>query len=151
MDKTYYASVAQLVCTVVLFVGLLITNSSTVLFAESNAVYVIAMLIELMLLAMLFSNIFCVLFSFAMWEKNELNEENYNIFNRMVLLNTFFIPVVLALFGVIVSIRTENKYLLGLLSYNSRCIAHTIESVYFCILLIFTIFALVLQISRKCK
>lgn len=150
MDKQYYASIAQLTCTVILLVGLLITNSQTVFNANNDAIYVISMLIGLMLLAMLFNSIFIILFTFAMWEKNELDKNHYDIFNIMMMMNSVFIPIVLALFGIINTIRTEDKYLSNTLSFNSRCISHAIEAAYYMTLLIFSVFGISLQITRTC-
>lgn len=151
MDKQYYSSVVQLTATIILLIGLLISNAQTVFNAENDAIYVISMLIELMVLAMLFSTIFTVLFLFAMWEKDELGDESYKVFNIMILVNSFFIPVVLALFGVIWTIRTEDKYISGGLSLNSRCISHSIEVIYYMIMLTFAVFGTGLQIRRKCR
>lgn len=148
MDKQYYASVPQLIGILIMNVGLLIINNNSILFSQTEAVYVISELINLMLLGMLFNTIFSILFSFSMWENNELNIY-YKLMNIMILINTVFIPVVLILFGVNSTLTTENGYKLGLLSYNSRCIAHFIETTYYFVILFFSIFGIGLQLNRK--
>lgn len=149
MDRQYYSTAAQLIGTIILIVGLLIANSHTVFNAETDAIYVISMLISLMLLVMLFSTIFTILFLFAMWEKDELGDYGYTVFSIMIIVNSLFIPVVLILFGVIFTIRTEHIYVLNHLSNNARSISHTIEVIYYLLVSSMAVFGIGLQINRK--
>lgn len=148
MDKQYYASVPQLIGTIILNIGLLIINNNSTLFSQTDAAYVISELINLMLLGMSFSTILIILFSFAMWETNELNTY-YKYINYMIMINTGFIPVVLILFGVNSTLSTENRYTLGMISYNSMCIAHVIESIYYLVILFYVVVGIILQCHRK--
>ena len=148
MDKQYYACVPQLIGTLIMIIGLLIVNNNSIMFSQTEVIYVISELINLMLLGMLFSNIFSILFLFSMWETNELNIY-YKLINDTILVNSVFIPIVLILFGVNSTLTTKNKYNLGLISYNSMCIAHFIEASYYSVILSFIILGIILQLNRK--
>src|ERR1700722_2057247 len=123
MDKQYYATVPQLIGMIIMLVGLLIINNISNMFFQTEIIYVISLLINLILLLMMFSNIFSILFTFALWETEEINKY-YKLINIIIFITSCFIPVVVVLFGINTILTTENQYMSNLISYTSRCISH---------------------------